>query len=82
MLGLILANAMAGGEHLATAPYNLCVQCVCMFCVSAQIQIRPNWPASRGFDYYCEMKQYRRYCLWKLAKWPLYLTAAFADDKD
>ena len=60
----------------------VCVQCVCMLYVSVQIQIRPNRPAPRGFDYYCEMKQYRGYCLWKLAKWPLYLTAAFADDKD
>ena len=32
-LGLILANAIAGGEHLTTAPYNLCACSVCACCL-------------------------------------------------
>ena len=32
-LGLIIADAIAGGEHLTTAPYNLCACSVCACCL-------------------------------------------------
>ena len=56
----------------------MCVHVVCECANSDTTQLA----SFQRFDYYCELKQYRGYCLWKLAKWPLYLTAAFADDKD